>query len=347
MAGNRAADVGSRGRRADRGRGVRRLGAVQAQEFETTLWSLGRRTGESRAEVLAQFSQGEFVRTHALRQTWHFVHRDDLTTAQAATAHRVHRSNLAQYRREGLEGPTLSKAARVVTDAVGDGPQTRARIRQRLDTAGIPTTGFRLGILLMWAELQCLVVSGPPEGRQQTYVAFPDRSLPDREEATVRLAERYFSSHGPATLDDFTAWSSLTKTAARQALAALPMQSERVGDADWLWLGEPSDAPWAAPQVELLNTYDEYVSGLSAAGKRWLDHAGLWAERSGTPIGVVTVDGQLAGHWRRVATAKRVDVDVLPLRSFSRAERAALTANAETYGEFLRLRASVHLRPLR
>jgi hypothetical protein len=48
---------------------VSRLGAVQAQEFEMILWALGRRTGESRGTVLARFEKGEFVRTHALRQT--------------------------------------------------------------------------------------------------------------------------------------------------------------------------------------------------------------------------------------------------------------------------------------
>lgn len=324
---------------------VRRLGAVQAQEFEATLWSLGRRTGESREAVLAQFAAGDFVRTHALRQTWHFVHRDDLTTVQAATAHRVHRVNALQYRQEGLDAPTLAKAADVIARAVAERPQTRARLRQRLADAGIPTTGFRLGILLMWAELECLVVSGPPEGRQQTYVAWPDRAVPDRDAATVRLAERFFGSHGPATIDDFTAWSSLTKTAARQAVSELPVRRDRVDEVEVLWLGELTTDRWAAPQVELLNAYDEYVSGFSAGGKRWLDWSRLWRDQLGTAIGIVMVDGQLAGNWRRRATTARVDVEVQPLRTFSDPERAALAGNADAYGRFVGLHPAVDLRP--
>jgi hypothetical protein len=317
------------------GEQVRRLGGVQAQEFELTLWSLSRRTGEPRARILDRFERGEFLRTHALRQTWHFVHRDDLTLVQAATSARVHQSNRQQYRQEGLDEATLRRAGDVVLEALADGPRTRAQLSQSLAAAGFEVTGFRVGMLLMWAELECLVVSGPMAGKQHTYRQWPDRALPEAEAARVALAERFFASHGPATIEDFAAWASLTRTAARQAAAALPVERAAVEGVELVWLGDLDDAEWASPQVELLNCYDEYVSGQSAAGKRWLDQAGLWRVEMGAPLHVVMVDGQLAGRWRRVVSGQSVTIDVRPLRPFSAEEVAALDRAATDYGAFL------------
>lgn len=325
---------------------VRRLGAVQAQEFEMTLWSLGRRTGESRERVLGRFERGEFVRVHALRQTWHFVHRDDLTRVQAATAHRVHRLNAGLYRQEGLDTATLARVAGVVEGAVGERPRTRAEIGAALAADGIETTGFRLGLIMMWAELECLVVSGPLDGKRHTYSGWPDRALADPSEASAWLARRFFESHGPATLDDFAAWSSLTKGQANEAVAGSALRHAEVGGVACVWLGELSHDPWDSPQVELLNCYDEYVSGLSARGKQALDRAGLWSQRLGIPNGLVMVDGQLAGHWRRVADGAGVRVEVLALRAFGAGELSALERNAAALGEFVGRPSRVQVRAL-
>jgi Winged helix DNA-binding domain len=58
---------------------VRLLGCVQSQEYAHALWSLGMRTtGLSAAEVQAEFDRGDFLRTHILRRTWHFVAAEEI-----------------------------------------------------------------------------------------------------------------------------------------------------------------------------------------------------------------------------------------------------------------------------
>lgn len=327
---------------------VARLGAMQAQEFEQTLWSLGRRTGEPRAAVLDSFNRGEYLRTHTLRQTWHFVHRDDLTAVQAATAPRVHRFNAAMYADAGLAGRPLSTAADVVLEAVAEGPATRAEIARRLDAAGLGLSSLGVGLLMMWAELECLVVSGPLSGRQHTYVAWADRALPDRDEAIVRLARRYVASHGPASVADLAAWASLTRTEVKQALAELPVEREVVAGVELFALdaGDHAPAAWDSPQVELLNGYDEYVSGYCAAEKRWLDRARSTTARPAQPIALLTVDGQVAGGWRRSVRRDGAVVEVVPLRRLGDAEVAALHRAVRGYGEFLGAPTEVVLRPV-
>jgi hypothetical protein len=295
--------------------------------------------------VLAAFESGDYVRTHTLRQTWHFVRRDDLPRVQAATAHRVHQRNALQYRQFGLDDDVRHRAATVILDALRAGPLPRPALAAHLASEGIDVSGMALGILMMWAELECLVASGPLHGKQHTYAVWSGPPTADRADAAVWLAAQFFGSHGPATLDDFTAWSSLSKTEARAALSDLPVRTVRVEGEECFATTAVSVVPWASPQVELLNGYDEYVSGLSAAGKRWLDPDRLYRDRRGTPVHVVFVDGRLAGHWRRAGTPSHIEVEVVALRPFSPTEVAALERASADYGIFVGVPATLSMRP--
>ncbi len=67
------------------------------------------------------------------------------------------------------------------------------------------------------------ICSGPRRGTQFTY-ALVDDHVPavaplTRDAALAALATRYFRSHGPATVHDFSWWSGLTITDARAATA--------------------------------------------------------------------------------------------------------------------------------
>jgi hypothetical protein len=270
---------------------------------------------------------------------------------RTATAVRVQRGLANLYRQEGLDEGALRAACGVVVDAVSESPRTRAELGHALAAARIEFSSFRLGLVLMWAELEGLVVSGPFARHQPTYRAWDAAAVPDRDTCIRELARWYFSSHGPASIADFTAWSSLAATEARDALAALPVQQAVVEGVECFWSedsGHPAGTPagWDSPQVELLNAYDEYVSGYSAAGKRWIDRAGLRRDRRGVPVGLVVVDGQLAGHWRRTLGRDDVLVEVLLLRALDDAELSAVHRSAERFGEFLERQVVVRVRPL-
>jgi Winged helix DNA-binding domain len=79
-----------------------------------------------------------------------------------------------------------------------------------------------MGYLMMHAELEGLVCSGPRRAKQFTYALLDERVPPSKtmelEEALVELAHRYFVSRGPATINDFARWSGLTVADARIGL---------------------------------------------------------------------------------------------------------------------------------
>jgi len=182
------------------------FGAVQAQEYEPAKWALGLRMRESAsvADVERALQDGRILRTHVMRPTWHFVARRDIRWLLELTAPNVHR-RMAPYNAQlGLDGKTLTRTLRVIERAVGDGRfLTRAEIGDALGRAGLPMKSVHLAHVAMHAELECVICSGPRNGKQFTYALFAERAAEaarvSRDEALDTLARRFFRSHGPAT----------------------------------------------------------------------------------------------------------------------------------------------------
>src|SRR5699024_5760655 len=98
----------------------------------------------------------------------------------------------------------------------------RKELIAELEAAGFRNDDNRGSHLLLRAELDGIICSGPTNGKNHTYALLEER-VPktqkiDRDEALIRVARLYFQSHGPATIDDFYWWSGLTKTDAKKAI---------------------------------------------------------------------------------------------------------------------------------
>lgn len=136
-----------------------------------------------------------------------------------------------------------------------------------LEEAGIATKSQR-GYHILWRCAQDrLICPGARSGKQQTFVLLdewvPATRSPAREEALGELASRYFTSHGPATLQDFVWWSGLTAADARQALElAAPGLAQEVVGRQTYWLSPSAPAP-GAPLASacLLPAFDQYLVG--------------------------------------------------------------------------------------
>jgi hypothetical protein len=330
---------------------VSRLGAVQSQDYGPAKWSLGQRVpGLDDAAVDAAFDAGHLLRTHVLRPTWHFVAPRDLRWLLALTAPRVHQLSAYYYRQLGLDADVRTRAQAVIADTLADGgPRTRADLLAALAAADVPTAGAAGAYAVMCAELDGVVVSGPRIGKQHTYQLLEARVPPapdaeaalaaDREAALTELAHRFFASHGPATVQDFRAWSSLTVSDIRRALEGLADRLERVEvGGRTFWFEPPADPrPAPSPAVHLLQAYDEYLVGhaeskdlITLDGTR----TGVWGDRS-TFNAVVVLDGTVVGRWRRTVARDRLAVDVQAARDFDGAAHGALVAAAEAHGRFL------------
>ena len=194
------------------------LGAVQAQEYPGAKWSVAQRTkGLTEATIEQVFAEGAILRTHLLRPTWHFVTPADIRWLLKLTAPRVNAANASYYRKFGLDEAVLARTNTVIARALEGGKQlTRSELEAALQQAGLSTPAddrLRLAYIMMRAELDVLVCSGPLRGKQHTYVLLEERvpqaGTLERDEALAELTRRYFTSRGPATLKDYMGWSGL------------------------------------------------------------------------------------------------------------------------------------------
>src|SRR6185295_3655744 len=143
---------------------VRALGAVQAQDYAGAKWALAQRTrGATDAEVERELSDGRILRTHVLRPTWHFVAPADIRWMLELTAPRVNAAMAYYDRVLELDDAVFRRSNAALTKALAGGKHlTRAELGQVLEKANIGvTSGQRLGHLMMRAELDAVVCSGP------------------------------------------------------------------------------------------------------------------------------------------------------------------------------------------
>src|SRR5690349_15894308 len=179
---------------------VRWLVASQAQDFAGAKWALGLRArNTTNAAVEREFNAGVILRTHVMRPTWHFVAQEDIRWILALTAPRVNAQNAPYYRRAGLDAPTLKGATTALTRALsGERYLTRDELREVLARARISADGLRLAYILMHAELDAAICSGPRRGKQLTYALLDERAPGTRSlaraDALAELARRYFPS---------------------------------------------------------------------------------------------------------------------------------------------------------
>ena len=330
---------------------VRWLGAVQSQDYGPAKWSVGHRTvGVDNVALDRLFEEGSILRTHVLRPTWHFVLPEDIRWLLALTGPRVQVTNAHRYRELGLDDTVLMRGTtRVVRALQGGRHLTRKELAAALDSAGIATDGQRLAYILMDAELNGVICSGALRGKQHTYALLDERAPRAkrlaRDEALAELTLRYFTSHGPATAKDFRWWSSLTAAEIKRGLEMVTSRLEhRIIDGVSYWFA-PSAAhpPPATPTVYLLQAYDEYIVGYSES-KYVLDVSGAaGALARARPVfnGVVVLDSQVAGYWRRAMKSREVTIEAALHTRFDEGQTRSLHVAADRHGEFLGLTASV------
>jgi hypothetical protein len=327
------------------------LTAVQSQDFYPAKWALGQRSvGVTDADVERAFRAGSILRTHMLRPTWHFVRPEDIRWMLELTSPRVHVGNAFMYRREELDGELLARCTQVIVSALEGGNHlTRRELEARLQRAGVASSSFRTAYILMHAELNGVICSGPHKGKQHTYALLEERAPRarrlSRDEALAELTRRYFTSHGPATIKDFRWWSSLTVSDIKRGLALIGSQLEKIiVDGVSYWYGEPDVAREPRPpRLHLLQGYDEYIVGYSES-KYVLDASG----NARSPMtkrllftGAVVLDTQVVGQWRRTIRKNAVEIEVALYGSLGTPQTRALRAEADRHGEFLGLPAKL------
>lgn len=317
------------------------LGAVQSQDYAGATWAVSMRaTSLTSAGVNTAFDAGDILRTHLLRPTWHFVVPTDIRWIVALTGARIRRAMASYFPKFGLSAAVCGKSRRLLERILRNHQHlTRAEIAAAHRRAGIVVEGIGMGMLMMHAETDALICSGPRRGKQFTY-ALMDERVPaqpavDRDESLAELARRYFTSHGPATLSDFAWWSGLTRPDARRSIEILghSVESAAIGGLTCWWIPSRTPSGPKPPHVRLLPNYDEYLIAHKDRGFVLTAPAAAASLPNASFSHCLVVDGRIAGMWRRTIRARHVAIEVNLRRRLTGRERAALEHEAERYGQ--------------
>ena len=248
---------------------VAALGAMQAQDYTGALWAIGLRMSTAvQADIEQAISGRTIIRTWPMRGTLHFVAAVDVVWMLELLTPRIVAGSAGRLRQLELDDATLARSREVLAHALEGGKQlTRGAIFGVLEAAGISTAGQRGYHILGQLAQGGLICLGAHEGKQPTFVLLqewaPNARRLEREAALAELATRYFTGHGPATLQDFVWWSGLKISDARAGIrlaAERLIQEETDGVAYWMAHTMPvlSDN---LPDVYLLPGFDEYMLG--------------------------------------------------------------------------------------
>jgi len=323
---------------------VSHLGAVQAQDFAAAKWALGLRIKNSTDEDIEKaFNEGTILRTHVMRPTWHFVVPEDIRWMLELTAPRVKKLLMHYNRKLDLDDALFAKSNAAIVKALKDHTYiTRQELKTILTNAGIETNVQRLAHIIMWAELDGLICSGPRRGRQFTYALMDERVVKakklNREQALAKLALNYFTSHGPAQLEDFSWWSGLAVKDARYALDSIKSKVKQATlDGKTYWFSAHTKVTaQKSPSALLLSIYDEYTIAYKDRGDI---SEGRDIERmismGNALTAVIILDGKVAGTWNKALKKNMVEIRLSPFRKFSKDEQEALESEVAQYGKFV------------
>ena len=287
---------------------VKWLGAVQAQDYPGAKWALSLRIqGSMGADIEKAIVDGSIIRTHVLRPTWHFLAAEDARWILELTAPRVKKIISHYDKKLGLDEKTVLRSNFIFTKALkGNKQLIRTELKEIIKKEGINIDGMRFGFMLAHAELDRVTCSGAKRGKQFTYALFDDRvpktESKTKEEALAELVRRYFTSHGPAQLQDFVWWSGLTMKDAKEGIELNKQElvSQTINDKTY-WFSKSMQFVKNLPAAAyLLPNYDEYMIS-------YKDRSDFFPNKEMQRIGSknhifnnsIVLNGKIIGSWKK------------------------------------------------
>ena len=204
---------------------VSHMGALQAQAYQDSLWALGLRSKSATHEDAEEaISRKRIIRTWAMRGTWHLVPPGEVRWMLSLYPEE---DDIKEYQRRyhGLTESTLKKGLELIPTAFkGKESLTYNEIGAALARSGIPALKKKSAQqhIIRRAGKRGIICFTERSGGRPAFSLF-ERTVPktehlSRSKILERLAEIYFSSHGPATAADFAWWSGIRMRDARMGL---------------------------------------------------------------------------------------------------------------------------------
>lgn len=325
---------------------VRWMGAVQAQDYGQAVWAIGVRMKRPSLEAVEKaIVDRKILLTWPMRGTIHFVPVEDAKWMVETLAYaRASRPNWHQKLLK-IDESMLEKVRNLVTSTLqGGGRFTRAQLMELFESNDLPTKEQRGYSYISHLAETGVLCQAPLDGKQQTFVLLdewvPHSRKLGRTDAVAELAQRYFKSHGPASIQDFANWTGLGMIEAKQGLetAGSTLCALKEDEKEY-WLSAEMAEHLGSPRgVHLLPGYDEFLLGYKDRTAVLRDEHARYIVpgNNGVFKPVIVMDGQVVGIWKRTAKKSCVEVS-FTLFPGCIVSPGLLEEEAATYASFLGL----------
>lgn len=320
------------------------FGAIQAQDYAMAKWAVGLRCGVSEKTVEDALNSGEIIRTHILRPTWHFVAADDIFWMLELSAPQLRKFTAGIAKKYDLDAKKLNQINTSIEKLLlGNIHLTRDEIMRELNFKNGSGQEFKSAVIMMNAELDGLVCNGKMKGKKSTYALLHERvgestTKLTKEEGFAKLARKYFESHGPATVADFSWWSGFSVTNAKLAINLIEseLNSFQSGQQTY-WCGtsclsnNTGDA-----NILFLPSFDEFLIAYKnrEASISLENHPSAFS-KNGIFRPIIVENGQVIGTWKRSVKKGSVKVETQFFEAIDSDKRELISEGIKTYGNYL------------
>ncbi|MDA6068094.1 winged helix DNA-binding domain-containing protein [Flavobacterium sp. AC] len=323
---------------------VRHLGAMQAQDYAMAKWAIGSRCEATEAAIEDAINSAKIIRTHILRPTWHFVSTEDIYWMLDLSAPQVKRFTNSAAKKYGYDLNKLDQINLAIEKMLaGNNHLTRDEIMQQLNIKKTSSEHFLSAAIMMNAELDGLVCNGKMKGKQITYALLEERvTRPSikltKEEALSKLAKRYFESHGPATLLDFSWWSGFPPTTCKMAINAIELQLNSVEIENQVyWFGKDiSYETNFRESIHFLPAFDEIlISYKTREALILLEHQAKAFTNNGIFKPIILENGKVIGTWKRTIKKDHAKIETEFFNVTEKEKKTALFAGIQSFENYL------------
>ncbi|TLU98717.1 winged helix DNA-binding domain-containing protein [Dyadobacter luticola] len=320
------------------------LGAMQAQDYTGARWSIGLRLqGIKDSDIDKALASKSIVRTWPMRGTLHFVASEDVHWILKLLTPRIISGMAGRNRQLSLDEKVFAKSEKLLVPALEGGKQLmRSEVFKIWEDHGIKTSDQRGIHIINYLAQKQVICHGLHNEKQATYTLLDEWVTKSRnlegEEALAELALRYFTSHGPATIQDFIWWTGLKITDAKLALNSISgklQSSEMVGKIYWYSPELPDRVKSDA--VFMLLGFDEYMLGYTDRSLiLHRDHSQkIVPGNNGMFMPTIIIGGKVRGTWKRTIKKDAVQIDFSAFEKVSQAKKHSFEVAARKYGKYL------------
>lgn len=324
-----------------------RVGGLQAQEPASPYLALWSRVAALDPEAVDRaFRERRLIKATLMRSTLHAVTREDYARLLPATLPMLQ----GLVRRGQAPDPGEKRVRKLTAAAMAFAQEPRANTEIRDHLAGI-AADIPPDDALWFVRRYGAWVHAPSAvrwsfGRRPILTGasswLADVVFATEAAALEHLAGRYLAAFGPATVADMAAWSGLSMTKLRPALATLDAAGElrRFEDERGLELIDLGEAPRPGADVDapvrflpmwdsLLLAYADRTRLVSHEDRR------VVVARNGDTLPTFLVNGRVAGLWWAEADGSSSRIAIEPFIKLSRQEQRAVEREGEDLAAFV------------